>query len=197
VCPGAPDVDTDHDGTLNCNDGCPNDPNKTAPGQCGCGVADTDSDGDGTANCHDGCPTDPNKIAPGTCGCGRTDSSNCGFRGCTPGYWKNHVDRWVGYTPSQDFDTVFGVNAFTPNITLCTAAGIEGGGVNALARHAVAALLGASNGGVGYPLTTAQVIAAVQAALASGGNIEGTKNLFEGYNSLDCPLSNSNAKKCK
>ena len=61
--------DTDGDGTVNCQDGCPNDPNKTAPGQCGCGVPDTDTDNDGTADCNDGCPTDPNKTAPGVCGC--------------------------------------------------------------------------------------------------------------------------------
>ena len=67
------DTDSDGDGTANCNDGCPNDPNKVAPGICGCGVADTDSDGDGTANCNDGCPNDPNKISPGTCGCGTAD----------------------------------------------------------------------------------------------------------------------------
>ena len=56
--------DTDSDGTCNANDGCPNDPNKIAPGQCGCGVADTDTDGDGTANCVDPCPALAN-IEPG------------------------------------------------------------------------------------------------------------------------------------
>jgi hypothetical protein len=55
-------VDTDGDGTADCIDGCPNDPNKTEPGICGCGVADTDTDGDGTLDCldtdddNDGCP---------------------------------------------------------------------------------------------------------------------------------------------
>ena len=32
-----------------CNDNCPNDPDKTDPGTCGCGVTETDSDGDGYA----------------------------------------------------------------------------------------------------------------------------------------------------
>jgi len=66
--------DSDGDGANNCVDGCPNDPAKTAPGQCGCGVADTDTDGDGTLNCLDGCPNDPLKVAPGTCGCGVADT---------------------------------------------------------------------------------------------------------------------------
>jgi hypothetical protein len=40
-------------------DGCPDDPNKTEPGACGCGVPDTDSDGDGVPDCNDGCVDDP------------------------------------------------------------------------------------------------------------------------------------------
>ncbi len=34
------DPDTDSDGTSDCLDGCPNDPNKVAPGICGCGIAE-------------------------------------------------------------------------------------------------------------------------------------------------------------
>ncbi|MCH8879499.1 MAG: hypothetical protein IID34_06400, partial [Planctomycetes bacterium] len=30
--------DNDEDGEPNCSDGCPDDPNKTSPGECGCGV---------------------------------------------------------------------------------------------------------------------------------------------------------------
>jgi len=39
-----------------CLDGCPADPNKVAPGVCGCGVADVDSDLDGVLDCNDVCP---------------------------------------------------------------------------------------------------------------------------------------------
>jgi len=52
VCPlVATHTDTDSDGTPDCADQCPNDPQKTAPGACGCGTADTDANGDGTADC--------------------------------------------------------------------------------------------------------------------------------------------------
>jgi hypothetical protein len=79
--------DTDGDGVNDCLDGCPNDPNKTAPGICGCGVPETDSDGDGTPNCIDGCPNDPLKIAAGVCGCGvaDTDSDGDGTPNCHDG----------------------------------------------------------------------------------------------------------------
>jgi hypothetical protein len=36
---------------------CPEDDNKTSPGQCGCGVADADTDGDSVADCVDNCPS--------------------------------------------------------------------------------------------------------------------------------------------
>ena len=75
---GPGNVDTDGDGTPDCNDGCPLDPNKVAPGICGCGVSDVDTDGDGTADCNDGCPTDPLKTAPGICGCGVSDADTDG-----------------------------------------------------------------------------------------------------------------------
>jgi hypothetical protein len=40
-------------------DECPDNPDKIAPGQCGCDEPDTHSDDDGTADCDDDCPMDP------------------------------------------------------------------------------------------------------------------------------------------
>lgn len=40
-----PEIDTDGDGTLDCNDHCPLDPLKTQVGECGCGLLDVDTDG--------------------------------------------------------------------------------------------------------------------------------------------------------
>ncbi len=65
--------DADGDGTGDCADACPADPDKIAPGVCGCGTADDDSDADGVADCNDYCPADPFKVVPGICGCGTAD----------------------------------------------------------------------------------------------------------------------------
>lgn len=116
-----------------------------------------------------------------------------GNEGCTPGYWKQdqHLDSWAGtgFAPGDNFDTVFGDNWFTPDITLLQALELNGGGKNALARHAVAALLNSASAGVDYPMTTAEVIAAVQAAFDAQGTIESTKNTLAGNNELGCPLN--------
>ncbi|MEK6800113.1 MAG: thrombospondin type 3 repeat-containing protein, partial [Planctomycetota bacterium] len=85
--------DADGDGVLDCNDRCPLDARKSAPGTCGCGFSDIDSDHDGIPDCidpcpplgfpdldgdgicdlEDGCPGDPAKSEPGVCGCGVPD----------------------------------------------------------------------------------------------------------------------------
>jgi hypothetical protein len=70
---GQPDIDSDADGTNDCEDGCPEDPTKTAVLICGCGIADADADDDGTADCMDACPRDANKTSVGVCGCGASD----------------------------------------------------------------------------------------------------------------------------
>jgi hypothetical protein len=75
---GVKDVDSDHDGTLDCLDGCPEDAAKTVTGLCGCGHPDTDTDGDGTADCLDGCPRDPQKTSVGACGCAAVDADRDG-----------------------------------------------------------------------------------------------------------------------
>ncbi|USN99466.1 MAG: hypothetical protein H6810_01975 [Phycisphaeraceae bacterium] len=79
-----PSWDRDLDGIPNYLDGCPDDPAKGDPGQCGCGVPDIDSDGDGVADCVDQCPADPNKTDPGVCGCGEVDVDVDGDGVCDP-----------------------------------------------------------------------------------------------------------------
>jgi hypothetical protein len=117
--------------------------------------------------------------------------------GCTPGYWKqkHHYDSWdaTGYLPTQTVSSVFGpLDPSVDNLTLAQALALNGGGLNALIRHAVAALLNAAHpdvNSVAYP-TPAAVIAATQAAVAGGaGAIEAQKNAFEAANEAGCPLN--------
>lgn len=94
----APRPDSDGDGTVDCFDECPSDPDKTLAGRCGCGVPEQecmqtppappcngeDGDLDGVDDCMDGCPTDPSKQAAGQCGCGvaETDSDGDSIPDC-------------------------------------------------------------------------------------------------------------------
>ncbi|MHC5005656.1 MAG: M12 family metallo-peptidase, partial [Planctomycetota bacterium] len=79
--------DSDGDGVSDCADGCPDDPDFTEPGPCGCGSTFDDSDGDGLPDCLDGCPADPDKTEPGDCGCGvaDVDSDGDGAADCVDG----------------------------------------------------------------------------------------------------------------
>ncbi|MBA2378495.1 MAG: hypothetical protein H0V76_02845 [Blastocatellia bacterium] len=114
-----------------------------------------------------------------------------GDQGCTPGYWRNHYDRWVGLVAMADFDTTFGVDMFTPDATVgqvISAPNTYGSD----AFHAVAALLNANAaelatdapGYVAYPSTPGQVIGMVQV-----GNFGDLKRA----NELGCPLGGSPA----
>ena len=109
-----------------------------------------------------------------------------GGQGCTPGYWKKHTGSWVGYSMTDTFDEVFGVKYFG-SLTLLEAAGLGGGGFNALARHAVAALLNASNPDVDYDLTEAEIIELVQKAFSTK-DPELVKDEFEAFNESGCSI---------
>jgi hypothetical protein len=134
---------------------------------------------------------DCTEICPEPCG---------GEEGCTPGYWKNSPGCWECFEPSTLFSDVFGVvitvraggKKTIKDPTLMQALNANGGGINALARHAVAALLNACDADIGYPMTMDQVIAAVQTEVPDG-DIEGLKDEFAGYNELGCGQSSDNA----
>jgi hypothetical protein len=135
-------------------------------------------------------PTATPKPTPTECPT-RTPSPTpvAGDEGCTPGYWKqwHHYDSWVGYAPSDDYATVFGV---TPSFTatLGQAVAFGSGGEKALARHAVAALLNAASPGVSYAYGTAEVIDLVRWAYSTG-EFEAVKDSLAAENETSCPLS--------
>ncbi len=112
-----------------------------------------------------------------------------GGEGCTPGYWKHHhhFDSWTApYTPSTLFGDVF-ENAF-PGKTLLEVLKQGGGGLKALGRHTVAALLNAASGDVDYDLLVGAVISAFNDVFP-GGDYETLKDHFEGFNEQGCPLN--------
>ena len=86
--------DSDGDGVPDVQDGCPEDPNKTEPGECGCGVDDIDADADGVMDCNDSCLNTPNGETVNTDGCSSSqiDSDNDGVvdsEDTCPGYNDN------------------------------------------------------------------------------------------------------------
>jgi len=109
-----------------------------------------------------------------------------GDHGCTPGFWKNQTNVWSGFSPGDSFNAVFGVN-YNSSLTLGDALSLGGGGFDALARHATAALLGAAHPDVDYGLTSSEIIALVQQAFATN-DPEPTKNTLDGLNNAGCSI---------
>ncbi len=112
------------------------------------------------------------------------------IEGCSPGYWKQpqHFSEWTApYTTTTQFSSVF-ENAF-PGKTLLQVLDLGGGGLNALGRQTVAALLNAANPDVDFTYTEAEVINMFNAVYL-GGDYETLKNTFEAENTIFCPLSN-------
>ena len=116
-----------------------------------------------------------------------------GGQGCTPGYWKqeHHFADWtLPYQPDDLFSEHF-EDAF-PGLTMVEVADGNGGGLVALGRHTVAAVLNAANPEVSYDMTPQQVIDAFNAVYpGSKGDYETLKNEFEDLNEQGCPLNNS------
>lgn len=128
------------------------------------------------------------------------EPTNGGFEGCTPGFWRqaHHYQYWTGYDPTDTWGDVFadpgshvapgrhGVE-FTAGLSLGQAVQLNGGGIFALARHAVAAILNANSPDVDYPLTAAEIVDLVNAAIASE-DYEYAKNVLEWGNELGCDI---------
>jgi hypothetical protein len=120
--------------------------------------------------------------------------------GCTPGYWKNHLDAWApsGYSPNQALSTVLspgGLGTLSSK-TLLQALGFGGGSTltakkQILLRAAVASLLNAAHPDVDFGQTAAEVIAAVNAALASNNatTILALATKLDRANNAGCPLN--------
>ncbi|MCA8980662.1 MAG: hypothetical protein H6831_00195 [Planctomycetes bacterium] len=128
-----------------------------------------------------------------------------GFEGCTPGYWKNHPERWDGtggddftitVQHQAEFNMFFGVTKEQSGLpygtTLLEAADTGGGGLAALARHAAAAAA-SSDATINYLYTLAEVIAIYRDGVGADPgtlDVEEAKNALEAANQAGCPLGN-------
>lgn len=128
------------------------------------------------------------------------------FEGCTPGYWKNHPERWDG-TGGDDhtitvqhqaaFNMFFGVTSaqsgLSDFVTLLGAAASGGGGLDALARHAAAAAASA-DATINYLYSVNEVIDIYRDGVGADPgplDVESAKNLLEAQNEAGCPLGNN------
>ena len=124
---------------------------------------------------------------------------------CSHGFWKNHTNAWgpTGFSPGQPVNSM---STFTIPASLVTDCGLGSktllealifkggsgvcGGAQILLRQAVAALLNAAHPDLAYPRTEAEVIADVNAALASldRSTMLDLAEELDADNNLLCPL---------
>ncbi len=112
--------------------------------------------------------------------------------GCSPGYFKNHTSTPT-YNRNQTLDAVLQTNVFPSSLTIGAALSLQGGGVNALARHAAAAILNSVALDGNYAYTISQLIAIFNQIEAGTLSIEAASNLLESKEdngtTITCPLS--------
>jgi hypothetical protein len=119
-----------------------------------------------------------------------------GGEGCSPGFWSRRADvarfpsAWpsTGYNPSGDLDAEFEVvPPYTTHMTLLDAQNSRSGGLNALARQAVAALLNSAHPGIDFDLNVDEVRTAFLTALESG-DFKPAEKLLKDLNDQGCPI---------
>lgn len=122
-----------------------------------------------------------------------------GDDGCSIGYWGRHLGSWAGsgYDPDQTLESVFDVpdGLGLDDKTLREAISFGGGpGVfgasRLLLKQAVGAVLNAAHPDVDYAMTVGQIVAEVNAALASGSRstILALKDELDALNNAGCTL---------
>jgi len=109
--------------------------------------------------------------------------------GCSPGFWKqsHHFDDWPGIFSTDDRVSDFLGPDAPSDLTMLEALEQGGGGMNALLRHAVAALLNSAHPDIDYAYDIDEIIALFQ-GVVDGGDVEAVKELLEEANQAGCPL---------
>jgi hypothetical protein len=139
------------------------------------------------------------------------------LEGCSPGFWKTHAQLWDGssktlpsitYRTTMSFNAALGVTALQSgkanNVTLLQAIQTGGGGLNALGRQTVSALLNSQS--VNYPLSLSTVILRyrvavgaiacppIPAGLSQCDTVDGLEGELDKDNNLEGPLCNATGK---
>ena len=131
-----------------------------------------------------------------------------GDEGCTPGFWKNNGDKhgasaWCDrFEPSDPISMHFSLNETLvirgngkrtiSNPTLLQALDANGGGVNAMIRHGIAAMLNACSDCVQYEYSSPdQVISWIEGALNGDGpyTVGQLHSMFAEANEAGCPVN--------
>jgi hypothetical protein len=119
-------------------------------------------------------------------------------QGLTIGYWKNHATSWpvnadgsFVFSPNLPVTAIFGpLPASYASVTLLQELNTTGGGVDALLRQAIAALLNTTSQFIDYPVTATTLVSQVDAALASGNatTINNLQVQLNTWNNYQTPL---------
>jgi hypothetical protein len=141
-------------------------------------------------------------VAAATAGifAGAASSNPPGGQGCTPGYWKNHLDEWAapGYSPDRKLKTIFGSELLgdVGQDTMLDALSYKGGPTlvdaqKILLRHAVAGILNRHHPELSYALSIPFIVDGTTAALDTNDRdaILAHKDAIEAQNELGCPLN--------
>jgi len=123
-----------------------------------------------------------------------------GYEGLTPGFWKNHLDKWVEYSPDQTIGETFSIPSELSNLSSKTLLqGLEFGGgptvedaAKILLRHAIAALLNAAHPNITYSLSENEILTQVNNALSSldRDKMLSLKDILDEYNNLGGNINN-------
>ena len=112
------------------------------------------------------------------------------LQGCSPGFWKQEqrFAQWPApYLPEGSLTEALGMDALEGNPSLLDGLQDGGGGLAALLRQAIAAILNAAHADLDYPYSVEEVLALAEAAFTTG-EFEPVKDLFEAANEAECPL---------
>jgi hypothetical protein len=105
--------------------------------------------------------------------------------GCTVAFWRaeENLHHWPeARQPGRSAGEHF------PGLNHLDVLWLEGDGLNALGREAVAGTLNGDHAGIDFGITSSQVASAFRKA-AESGEYEGLKNILEALNHRSCPLN--------